>query len=120
MSLDSYAFAVPKGTDLDTVKEMYQNNEVEILHHWDNNDYLHSAMERIYEIYRFGEYKQGEYTADFSEVFLKLHELDLKNLITYYHMMHYDENALKRDLEFFEFGQILAKQCLDIYYVSSI
>jgi len=120
MSLDSYAFAVPKGTDLNTVKERFQNDELEILHHWDNNDYLHSAMERIYEIYRFGEYKQGKYMADFSDEFLKLHELDLKSLITYYHMMHYDQELLKRDLEFFELGQILARSGLDMYYVSSV
>lgn len=125
MSLDSYAFAVPKGTDLNTVKEMFQNDEVEILHHWDNNYHLHKSMERLWEMHTYGEFKydeereEGARMSYFTEQFFRLHINDLIALKRWYRINHYDKIAdLKRDFDFFEFGQILANN-LDVYYVSS-
>ena len=125
MSLDSYAFAVPKGTDLETVKKLWENGEVEILHHWDNNYHLHSSVERLWEMHTYDEFKYNEETqqgarmTEFTEQFFRFHKNDLIALKRWYKINHYDEIAdLNGDLDFFEFGQILANN-LDVYYVSS-
>lgn len=138
MSLDSYAFAVPKGTDLNTVKELWENDDypsLELLHHWDNDYHLHASMERLWEMHTYGEFKldeelyeenpdiiQGIRMKEFTEQFFKLHINDLIALKRWYEIMHYDEiEDVKGDIDFFKFGKLLYELGnVDIYYVSSI